>query len=255
MKMIEVKLPEYFDEVEVYALSDLHVGCQEFNETMFHNFVRHILEKPNRYIITNGDLMNNALKSSISNVYNETMSPSQQKRWLKDHLNPIKDRIMVMVGGNHEERSSKESDVDLTMDIAEYLGVPYSKNEAYLQIQLGKNTKGNRKPLCYGVYAVHGCGGGGRPGSALNRIENLSMNIFANVYIMGHVHKKMSYKAIYRQPDPQNKTIKEIEQLFIISGAWCNYGGYAARMMLRAGSLGASVFTLSGTRFEYKSII
>lgn len=77
-QILVADLPAEYDYIELYPVSDLHVGDPEFKEKDFKEFVDYVANNERAYIITLGDLINNAIKSSVSNVYNETMSPSQQ---------------------------------------------------------------------------------------------------------------------------------------------------------------------------------
>ena len=81
-------------------------------------FCRQIASDQNAYIILGGDLMNNATRSSVSNVFEERIRPRDQKKQLVTLLEPVRDRILCMVSGNHERRSGKDADDDPTYDIA-----------------------------------------------------------------------------------------------------------------------------------------
>jgi len=240
LDIIEVRLPESFETVEIYPLSDLHIGDPKVDKRLFREFLNHIMAEPNRFIIYNGDNMNNAIKSSVSNVYNEEMNPREQKKWLQHELKPVKDRILVFVEGNHEGRTTKDTDQRIVEDIADYLdkGELYRENEAYIKLSFGKRKNSTRQ-MCYGIYVIHGNGGGKRPGSALNNIEMLCMGIEADVYIMGHVHKKIAYKNAYRKADLINNVITERERLFVVSSHWSEFGGYAARKMYNPSAKGS----------------
>lgn len=240
MDIIEIRLPENLETVEIYPLSDLHIGDPKVDKRLFKEFINHILAEPNRFIIYNGDNMNNAIKSSVSNVYNEEMTPREQKKWLKEELKPVADRFLVFVAGNHEERTAKETDQNIVEDIAEYLGKAdiYRDDEAYIKLVFGKRAHSGSQ-MCYTIYVIHGNGGGKRPGSALNNIELLALGTDADIYVMGHVHKKMAYKHAVRRPDLRNNNIMEHERLFVVSSHWSDFGGYAARKMYTPSAKGS----------------
>jgi len=123
MDIIHAELSREFETVEIFPLSDLHIGSSGVDYTLFDQYIKHILAAENRFIVYNGDNMNNATKLSKSNCYAETMRPREQKRWLIEHLEPVKDRILVFNEGNHEARSSKDTDQSIVEDIAVALGV------------------------------------------------------------------------------------------------------------------------------------
>lgn len=238
MKIIECNLSKDFKTLEILPLSDLHVGDSKMKTKMFKDFIKYVNDAPNRYVLCNGDLMNNAIKSSVSNCYNDCMTPNQQKKWLRKELYAIKDRILVMVAGNHEARSSKEVDLRPTEDIADYLdlGDKYIEDEVILKVTFGKNVGGKRQ--CYTIYVTHGNGGGKRPGSAINNIEMLALGTEADIYILGHIHKKIAYKNGYRKIDLRNNNVIETERLFVYTSHWSEFGGYAAKKMFTPSALG-----------------
>jgi hypothetical protein len=217
---------------------------------MFRDFVKFIGAAPNRYWVYNGDNINNALKSSVSNVYNEKYPPGQQKLLLLDILRPIADKCLALVPGNHEYRSQKDSDCALVLDIAMLLlgekrGMElYRENEAIIKIRFGKNDRGhghNQKPIAYIGMITHGFGGGSLPGTALNNMYKHAIS-FADVdfTLSGHVHKGiLSGKFARRVIDTHNNIVQLKHFGVLINGAWADYGGYAMRKGYPPSSKGA----------------
>lgn len=79
-KILVADLSTDLEFIELYPISDLHIGDPTFKEKEFGQFLSYIEKTENAYVICIGDLINNAIKSSISNVYEETMPPSKQKK-------------------------------------------------------------------------------------------------------------------------------------------------------------------------------
>ena len=67
-------------DITIYPIADIHLGAAEYNESAWREFRSRILEEENSYITLGGDLLNNATKSSVSNVYEETMRPREAKK-------------------------------------------------------------------------------------------------------------------------------------------------------------------------------
>ena len=109
-------------------------------------------------IILGGDLLNNSLKSSVANIYEETMRPREQKRRMAEMLKPISHKILCAVNGNHERRSGKDADDDPTYDIMCKLDLEhlYRENMAFLCLRFGnKKGDGLRNPT-YTFVVTHG---------------------------------------------------------------------------------------------------
>lgn len=254
-KIVIHDLPGEFDTLELYPLSDLHIGDPLVDQKAFDQFCKMILAAPNRYLLSMGDLMNNNLKSSVGSCYEDNMRPKDQKAWLKENLRPLKDRFLLFMQGNHEARSERDADNNITEDIAESLGKRElcRTDEAILKITFGKKENGKRN--CYSGYAIHGNGGGKRPGGVVNNIELLGLSIDADFYVMGHAHRKIAYKSGFRRIDTQNNKVLMVERLFVVSSAWTSFGGYAARKMLIPSAKGSVPIILHGREKRADAVV
>lgn len=257
MKVIEKRLPRDIDTLELFPISDLHIGSQDVDTKMFDTLTNYILSDNNKYIILNGDNMNNALKSSVSNVYNETMSPMKQKKWLVEKFMPLKDRIISIVPGNHEYRTEKDTDNDIVEDFAMMLGLEdiYRKEEAFIKLTFGEQNNNVKNPQIYTIYHTHGNGGGKLPGGTLNNLERLCMSTNSDIYIVGHSHKKIAYKNSYRHFDAAHSSVTYRERLFVCSSAWQDFAGYAARKMLTPSAKGSVPITLYAKEKRMEAVV
>jgi predicted phosphodiesterase len=242
LKIISYK---FNDDIEIYPLADLHFGDALCNLKNFRSFLNHINESNSRYIICAGDLINNNLLSSVGSPYDDIIAPGDQKRKIREELKKVKDRILVMIGGNHEYRTKRNADIDITEDIADFLEVPYQEDVSILKITVGK--------IDYLICITHGNSGGRRPGANLNSIEMISLNYQADIYIVGHSHKVMAHKALTFIPD--GNKVKEMEQLYCNTGGWLNYGGYARRKLYRPQVRGSVQINLSSKKKLFKAVI
>ena len=100
---------------------------------------------------------------------------------------------------------------------------------------------------CYNVAVWHGAGGGATTGGALNKIEKQASVVFADVFLMGHVHKRAATMRDLYVPDPQNGRINRITQHFVITGSALDYdGSYAEEMGLIPSTKGFPRIRLGG---------
>jgi len=123
IRIIQHVLPHTTESVEVIPIGDVHVGDEFFDEKMLKRWIDYILEKENRYVILNGDLMDMALTTSISDTYGAKMSPSQQVQYVAKMLSPIKDRVLAFGTGNHSERVYRSTGIDVDYLLALELGL------------------------------------------------------------------------------------------------------------------------------------
>lgn len=263
-KLIVHKLPD-FDSVDIYPIGDVHDGDSHTDEQAFENLVKFIKADEKRYWLYAGDNLNNAIKSSVSNVYNEKRSPAQQKEHFIELVRPIADKCICFIPGNHEARSSKDSDCQLVWDIAcrlvgdDRARELYRENEAFVKISVGKYSQHqkNAEPIAYTGWIHHGTGGGMYVGATVNKLQLRTMAVEGlDFALQGHVHKgKVGHKFDVRQIDPRNNVITQREILNAVCCAWQDFGGYAARYMMLPGHKGPSAITLNGRKKEVTTVI
>ena len=111
MQVIRVELPDSLKTIGVIPIGDTHIGEEQADIQAVKDVIKYVLENDNRYAILNGDLMNIALKSSKSDVYSDTMKPSQQLEYTARLFQPLADngRILAIGTGNHEDRVLRET--------------------------------------------------------------------------------------------------------------------------------------------------
>lgn len=253
-ELITHHFPENKD-ILIFPISDVHLGAAEHMEREWAEFCRQIKETPNAYIVLGGDLINNATRNSVSNVFEETMRPREQKKLIAEMLTPIRDRILCAVSGNHERRSGKDADDDPTYDIMCKLDLEhiYRENMAFVKVRFGKvDFNGGHNPT-YMLAVMHGAGGGVLTGGAVNRNERFGYVIDgADCLIVGHTHKPFVTQPSKIKIDPYNNKV-DIKPFKVVSStSWLNYGGYAAQKMLLPSSHAPQVITLCGKRKNIK---
>ena len=254
--LIVHRLPEC-KEARLYVIGDLHVGAIEANIKGWEQFVQKILQDKNAYIVILGDMMNNATKTSVSNVYEEVLRPRDQKRYLVSALSQLTERILCIVPGNHEQRN-KDVDDEPLYDVACKLDLEdmYRPNAAFVKVCFGSRNAGrkNEKPLqVYTICCTHGAGGGIYTGAAVNRNERMAMFVNADILAVGHTHKGAITKPARIEIDPYNNSVKMKTTTVISACSWLSYGGYAMRKMLLPSSAqdpeNPQTLLLGGTRY------
>ena len=226
------------DTIKIYPVGDVHLGAVQCNEAAWRQFIKAISDDPNAYVVLLGDLLDNSTRNSVGSPYDATMSPMEQKKAMCKYLDPIKDRILAMTTGNHEARTTKESDVDLTADIATKLDIEdrYRREICYVKIALGKRSDGSPQQT-YNLVMTHGAGGGALTGSGINKNERFSAVIEnVDIFVSGHTHKPAVTKPRRLMIDTRTGTVVERDTVVLTATSWLSYGGYAAAKMLQPSS-------------------
>lgn len=236
ISVLKVTLPHDIEDLEIIPIGDAHIGDEHCDEKMVKNMVKYVLEKPNRYVILNGDLMDMALTTSVSDSYGAKLNPSEQVEYVATILEPIKDRILAMGSGNHEFRTYKSTGIDVSRYLAHLIGGKkfvenqYSDNSFVLFLKVGESDSSRPSKLkqqVYSIFVQHGRGGGRKMGGKANRLKDSDEIIAdADLYIMGHVHTPMAFPASTFISDTQNMTIVRKNKFFLLNNAYLDFGGY-----------------------------
>ena len=260
MKVIKINLNQeqnkILDGITIIPIADVHIGDKLSNLKLLKEALSRIKEEPNTYTIINGDLCNMALKNSKSDVYSDDLSPMEQVLKATELLEGIKDKILVISTGNHEDRTMKETNIDVTRLIAKQLGIEdrYANAWWYLYLTLGKDIKG--RPITYGITGIHGYGGGRKSGGKINRLEDMSQVVIADLYLMSHTHKPISTKNCIYIPYYQSKALSKQEMYYLMTNSFLESdGGYAEKMGFPPSNTSITEAKLSGTKRKIKLII
>jgi predicted phosphodiesterase len=232
IKVIQVELPSSLEEIELIPIGDVHVGEEMFDKKMLDNVIKYILDKPNRYVVLIGDLMDMALRMSVSDSYGATLSPAKQVEHCAKMFSPIKDRILAMTTGNHEFRTYKHTGIDVSRYLALEMGVVdrYSDNSFVLFVKVGEShtsRPSKTKKQVYSIFVQHGSGGGRKNGSKLNRLNDTDEIVAdADLYISGHTHTPIGNIMSTFKTDTQNLTITRHNKHYLLSNSYLSFGGY-----------------------------
>lgn len=191
MEFFYKKFPKrYFN---LYPFGDIHYGSPQCNVPFVRQTIDTIAEDPDGYWVGMGDLMENAIVGSLSDVYTQTASPEEQAKQIAEWLEPIKHKGLWMIGGNHEQRSHRATGMT---------------PEEYISAELGRDDKGKRWVpfLGFSVYAIfqmndchtpdsfrcyfhHNRGGGRTKGGKVNAAEKLRLIVpTADAIFSAHTH-------------------------------------------------------------------
>lgn len=241
------------EDITLIPISDVHLGARECMEREFISFIDTVKDKPNVYLILGGDLINNATRSSVSNIFEETMRPSDQKKEMAKILEPVAQKILAATSGNHERRSGKDADDDPCYDILCKIDREniYRESMAFVKLQIGEvDGDGKRNPT-YTLCVTHGAGGGMLTSGAVLRGERFGYALDGiDALIFGHTHKPFVTSPGKIFVDTRHNQISVKPFKVICMTSWLEYGGYAAQKMLLPSSHALHTLTLCGTKKE-----
>ena len=172
-------------EIEIAPFGDLHLGNKNCRLDKFKRFLKWAQEKDNVYLIGMGDLLECILPSDprfeSDDVY-ETLDDLREE--LIQILEPVKDKIITLLQGNHEHKLKKSGYGCPIKYISKKLGVRYGGLSAYIKLKATPKT--HRRSLI--VWTHHGWFSGRKRGSKVNNLEDNLAYYDADVYLCGHSH-------------------------------------------------------------------
>jgi len=212
--------------IKLWAVADVHIGAKEANlhgPDGFEGFLKKVAQDDDSYLVIVGDLLNNAVRSSISDVYAEVLSPSAALDYAVSILQPVADKILGVVGGNHERRSRKEVDLDPLYGVCSMLRRSdgstlqdvYRPSMAFMRIVL---ANGNTRDQ-YAIMLTHGKTLNKRK-QFVNAVEGIDAAITA------HTHQPdVMMPARIRFSQKNKISVNSVVSLCACS--WLESGGYS----------------------------
>ena len=233
-------------QLNVYPLGDVHIGSKECNMELLYQWREMVTNDPYGRVVIIGDLMNMGLKTSKSNVYEEILTPMQQKEVCYDFLKPIKDKILAGCAGNHEYRMVKEVGTNPLYDVFCRLCIEdrYRENACFLKLTVGKIRNNNNN---YGIVLTHG--------QSKNKDLDWTYAVDgADVFISGHTHLGTHQPCGKIRMNLRDECVKPISYQHIVVLPFQEYGGYAMRGKYKPNSIGqfqCIVFAANEKRVGY----
>lgn len=176
---------------DVHRDSDMHCG------TKWREFLAYAKNQKDAYFLGMGDYFDGMSTSereglSRSSLHNTTIKNIEKlySEWIErmsKELDFMRGRIIGMLGGNHffAFNSGMNSDTVLCQNLgARFLGVC-----SFIRLSIETPATRSRN-VSFDIFAHHGAGGGSTPGATFNTIERMQQTADADLYLMGHDHKK-----------------------------------------------------------------
>lgn len=261
MKIIKIDLPRELEYVELHVFADEHIGDEHSDIKRVMQRIDDVKNNPNAYCILNGDIMDNATKTSIGDTYTQEFNPMKQLEKAVFFFSPIKDKILAVTHGNHENRTYRKEGINLSALIAAQLGLSdrYTHTSAMIFLRFGKISRGTKeqngsgevRKMCYTIYALHGSGGGRKEGAKAIRLADMASIVDADIYIHSHTHLPMVMKEAFHRVDKQNSTVSIVDKLFVNTASNLDYGGYGEAGEFKPSSKKSPIIYMSGKKKDF----
>jgi len=191
----EVRIKAKIGEpVTLRPFGEVHRDSNRHAETEWKEWLTHAKGKKNAVFLGMGDYTD-GVSTSERQVLNcgglhDTTSKSLEKFYkgivggLAKELSFMRGRLLGMLGGNHYVTFTDGSNSDNML--CQALGAKFLGVSCFVRLVF----EFERTSTALDIFAHHGKGGGSLPGSTFNTVEKMLAGADADIYLMGHDHKK-----------------------------------------------------------------
>lgn len=191
--MVTIELPKKDDVVHLEVISDEHFGDPSRDADLCERRQSAILDNPLRFTAFGGDMFNNIMPwdkrwTKESGEFNSLTE--EVRAWEEFHAplfeahkrgrNP---KIWYGLAGNHEYMD-RNIDHAWMHDVFDRNGIRYLGSRGWIGLQINHRKRPLRR---YKIFAAHGFGGSM---SLEKPLQDMKINNYADVFLMGHLHRK-----------------------------------------------------------------
>jgi len=228
--------------IKIWNVADIHLGNKGCDKKRMMRDLKEIESDPFSFWIGGGDyadyitpndrrwdsgsIDDAILKMSDLGRIGEAMTEK-----VAALFEPIKHKCLGLIFGNHEDKyMSLENQQGLHHNLCASLDVPDLGYTAFVDVVFVRSP--SRKPpmlsmtrqdgTCFTqrIFIHHGAGGATTPGGKLNRLIKFMDAFEADIYMIGHVHDKLTIKPPKMAANAACDDIIERNRIGIISGAY-----------------------------------
>lgn len=224
-----INLPKEFDYADIYFIHDVHFGSPLFDSKKWLLLKDIILGDDKAYVCFVGDMMENAIPNSKSDMFSQTHSPAEQKEWVTEQFKDFANKTLLVVAGNHEKnRTTKASGLYPLYDcclIAD-IGDKYRDTIGFVDIGIGTVKNKKEKQVHYFGQIQH-------KAKDLKNYHSSDYTDGIDFFASGHDHETKDKPRAKMVFDKHNKVIYKRNIECLNCGSFCVYGGYGSENAYR----------------------
>ena len=217
--------PTNTDPIFIVPVSDTHFGTIAHDRETWLRVKKFILENDRCYWFGLGDYAD-FIPPKDKRFDARILSPRLRKRTgdiitasieeVVEEFRPIKNKLLFLISGNHDDKYRKQVGVDIVKLIAERLDI---KQDCFPYEALVKIFFGSKGRFSLRMYASHGFGGGLHKGAKINRAAHVAQNFEADIIVAGHSHDMVvAPSAFLRTNSKGTSVVESIRWLVRVSG-------------------------------------
>jgi len=193
----DIEFSNYNEPIYLFPFGDVHRSSDNCNKTKWLEFLDWAKHKERAYFLGMGDYddlasaseriilgskgLHESTKDTIQGLYE-----INTKRFQKE-IEFMNGRLIGLLEGNHY--GEFESGFTTTQYLAQLMKVKYLGVSSFIRLRFFKKDN-KRKYANIDIWAHHGKGAARMVGGSLNKVQNMIEAANADIYLMGHDHKK-----------------------------------------------------------------
>ncbi len=207
--------------IRLYPLVCMHLGAAQCDMQFIREHIQRIRKDPNGRAIYMGDGGECVTKLSKGGIYEQLLSPQQQHDQLVEEMEPIRDKLLFGIRGNHGHRIYKETGLSFDKNLCHRLGVPYLGVSAFCNLVVNRSS--------YDLFLHHGSDSGTAIQSKVTKAENFGRFVDADALLTAHSHICVDLPpATLLSADNANRTIRtKLRHQYICGCGYDSRTGYA----------------------------
>lgn len=223
-KKVTIELQKKDDIIHLEPLSDIHVGHIGFDKDLYKNRINAIAKEDNRYTLFLGDQLDAI--STYDKRFNPDMSDehdidNQRKLWQKltqplidVHKKAKNEKIWGLLHGNHEYNIQAITRSYIENQFCEPNNIEFLGSRALIGLEVKHKSKVLGQWV---ILAIHGSGGG-KPETMFQQMKK---NVYADIFICGHLHQKRYQPEIANDFDFRSGQRWERDIHLVNAGTFC----------------------------------
>lgn len=188
------------DRFQIYVFGDIHLGNRACDIEKLKSHILEVRNNPHAYWIGVGDYIEaiNYTDKRFDHAQVDPLYASNLSNAAADQMldlialfDPIRKRCIGLHRGNHEETLRLRYHFDVLKEFKDrWPEVPLLEDTAFTRLNFKRMCKNTPHIEKFILWSSHSNAGGRKSGSKINRLEDAMACFDADMYVVGHGHRK-----------------------------------------------------------------
>jgi hypothetical protein len=254
IRIIDYEFPTDWPCLYIVPIFDAQIGDPGFDQVALEGYRDWILEHENAMTVLGGDNLNTTTKHNrTDDLWESNLKPQQAINLGAKIFKPLKNRILGVVDGNHEDRAFRDTGLSPTIEMLLKIGFSdpeieriYDPRVLILRLRFGHNSSQGKR-WSYTGYLTHGWGGARKSGGQVNKSEEMGLVINnCDFYMIGHEHTLKANPVTVGYVPSTGNFCQEQRQIYALCGGFCHYTRFQKKIARRLPDIGAPRIRLEG---------